>query len=162
LYKKELYLLKVCSKLSIASLFFSVCFVYFVVLPGVISFFTHFESSRLFELTLEAKISDYLELVLQCLFWVSLVFQTPVAIFLSVYSNIINVNGLAKKKKRAYSGLFYCRCFIISSRCFNPIADSLASVDTIRNYNFCFHYDWWICALCLGQESCSNGKRWVC
>ena len=66
-------------------LFFSVCFVYFVVLPGVISFFTHFESSRLFELTLEAKISDYLELVLQCLFWVSLVFQTPVAIFLSVY-----------------------------------------------------------------------------
>ena len=99
LYKKELYLLKVCSKLSIASLFFSVCFVYFVVLPGVISFFTHFESSRLFELTLEAKISDYLELVLQCLFWVSLVFQTPVAIFLSVYSNIINVNGLAKKRK---------------------------------------------------------------
>jgi len=107
LYKKELHLLRICSKLFIISLFFSVYFVYFIVLPGVINFFGHFESSRLFELTLEAKISDYLDLVLQCLFWVSLVFQTPVAIFVSIYLNIMNVNSLVRKRKE-----FIVVCFI--------------------------------------------------
>ena len=107
LYKKELHLLRICSKLLIVSLFLSVCFVYVVVLPGVINFFGHFESSRLFELTLEAKISDYLDLVLQCLFWSSLVFQTPVAIFLFVYLNIINVDSLLRKRKE-----FIVVCFI--------------------------------------------------
>lgn len=107
LYKKELHLLRICSKLLIVSLFFSVSFVYFIVLPGVINFFGHFESSRLFELTLEAKISDYLDLVLQCLFWVSLVFQTPVAIFVLIYLNIMNVNSLMRKRKE-----FIVVCFI--------------------------------------------------
>lgn len=107
LYKKELHLLRIYSKLLIVSLFFSVCFVYFILLPGVINFFGHFESSRLFELTLEAKISDYLDLVLQCLFWVSLVFQTPVAILLFIYLNIINANSLVRKRKE-----FIVVCFI--------------------------------------------------
>ena len=107
LYKTELHLLRMCSKLLIINIFLSVCFVYFIVLPGVINFFGHFESSRLFELTLEAKISDYLELVLQCLFWISLVFQTPVVIFLFVYLNVINVDSLVRKRKE-----FILICFV--------------------------------------------------
>ena len=107
LYKKELHLLRMCSKLLIVNIFFSVCFVYFIVLPGVINFFSHFESSHLFELTLEAKISDYLELVLQCLFWVSIAFQTPIAIFLFIYLNIINASDLVRKRKE-----FIIVCFI--------------------------------------------------
>ena len=44
---------------------------------------------------------------MQCLFWISLVFQTPVAIFLFVYLNIINVDSLLRKRKE-----FIVVCFI--------------------------------------------------
>ena len=107
LYEKELHLLKLSLKLFIINLCSSIYFVYVIVLPGVINFFSHFESSRLFELSLEAKISDYLELVLQCLFWISIIFQIPVLIFLCLYMNIIDVTGLIVKRKE-----FIIVCFI--------------------------------------------------
>lgn len=99
LYKKELHLLKLITKLFITNLCFSICFVYSVVLPGAINFFIHFESSRLFELSLEAKISDYLELVLQCIFWTNIIFQIPVVIFLCLHLNIIDVTSLISRRK---------------------------------------------------------------
>lgn len=99
LYEKELHLSKLITKLFITNLCFSICFVYFIVLPGVINFFIHFESSRLFELSLEAKISDYLELVLQCIFWINIIFQMPVVIFLCLYLNIIDVTSLIGRRK---------------------------------------------------------------
>jgi sec-independent protein translocase protein TatC len=92
------------------NLLFSICFVYFVVLPGVINFFTHFESYRLFELSLEAKISDYLELVLQCIFWISIIFQIPVLVFVCLYLNIIDVTSLIGKRKE-----FIIVCFTVGA-----------------------------------------------
>jgi len=110
LYEKELNLLKLSTKLFIMNLLFSICFVYLVVLPGVINFFTHFESYRLFELSLEAKISDYLELVLQCIFWISIIFQIPVLVFVCLYLNIIDVTSLIGKRKE-----FIILCFIVGA-----------------------------------------------
>jgi sec-independent protein translocase protein TatC len=110
LYEKELHLLKVSTKLFIMNLLFSIYFVYVVILPGVINFFTHFESYRLFELSLEAKISDYLELVLQCIFLISIVFQIPVLVFVCLYLKIFNVTSLIVKRKE-----LIIVCFIVGA-----------------------------------------------
>lgn len=110
LYESELYILRLSLQFLICNLCFSIYLVYFVILPAVIDFFTQFESSRLFELTLEAKISDYLELVLQCTFWISIIFQIPLLIFLCLRFNAINITELTKKRKE-----FIVICFIIGT-----------------------------------------------
>ena len=61
LYKKELYTLKFMFRLLILCFLISAVLIYEFILPSVIGFFVNFESSRLFELTLEAKILDYLK-----------------------------------------------------------------------------------------------------
>jgi len=99
LYKKEFYVLKLGLKLSSANLLGAFLFVHFLILPSIIKFFGYFEFSRLFELSLEAKIFDYLDLISKCFFWVSLSFQLPLLIFMFLYLNVINVNSIIKKRK---------------------------------------------------------------
>jgi sec-independent protein translocase protein TatC len=110
LYKKEFYLLKNIVCVLMVSLLLSFLFVYFTLLPRIIFFFTQFESSKLFELTLEAKILDYLDLVQNCLFWISIAFQFPVLLFLSIYLKLFSIKSLLNKRK----GLIIL-CFIMGA-----------------------------------------------
>lgn len=110
LYKREFFLLKSMICVLIVSLIISFLFVYFTILPRIISFFTQFESSKLFELTLEAKILDYLDLVQSCLFWISIAFQFPVLLFLSVYLKLVSIESLLNKRKECI--IF---CFIVGA-----------------------------------------------
>jgi len=99
LYEKEFYILRLVLKLSSVNLFGAFLFVYFLILPSVIKFFSYFEFSRLFELSLEAKIFDYLDLISKCFFWVSLSFQLPLLIFMFLYLNVISVSSVVRKRK---------------------------------------------------------------
>ena len=110
LYKKEFYILKTIVIFITMSLVSSILFVYFFILPRIFSFFVNFESSKLFELTLEAKIFEYLDLVQNCLFWVSFVFQIPVLLFLLIYLNILDIELLLNRRKEST-----IICFIIGA-----------------------------------------------
>jgi sec-independent protein translocase protein TatC len=110
LYKKEFYILKTIVIFITMSLVSSILFVYFFILPRIFSFFVNFESSKLFELTLEARIFEYLDLVQNCLFWVSFVFQIPVLLFLLIYLNILDIELLLNRRKEST-----IICFIIGA-----------------------------------------------
>lgn len=110
LYEKEYYILKTIIIFITMSLVSSIFFVYFFILPRIFSFFVNFESSKLFELTLEARIFEYLDLVQNCLFWVSFVFQIPVLLFLLIYLDILNIELLLNRRKECT-----IICFIIGA-----------------------------------------------
>lgn len=157
LHKKEFKLLKLSFKLFVLNTFLCLSFVYFMILPNVINFFMQFEYSKLFELTLEAKIFDYLNLVLNCFFWVSFVLQLPIILFLLVYFNIIKLNSFVNKRKE-----FIVSCFILGAL-FSPpdivtqlfIALPLLILSEIAILFFIVIDEYTLIYL----ESCSNGKR---
>ena len=99
LYKKEFYIFKTSLKLLISSILISISFVYLIIFPGVIKFFIHFENFNFFDLSLEAKILDYLELAFSCLFWISFIFQVPIVVFLLIYFNLITINFFISWRK---------------------------------------------------------------
>ena len=82
------------------------CSFIFLILPSLVKFFGYFEFSKLFELSLEAKISDYLNLISKCFFWVSLSFQLPLLIFMFLYSNVISFTSVFRKRKEFI--VFFC------------------------------------------------------
>jgi len=106
LYKKEYFILKSIFVLFSLSLIFSFYTYNLFILPSIISFFGHFESSKLFELSLEAKISDYLKLVFSCFYVISFTFQLPVIFFFLIYSNKIKVSFLMTKRKESIVFIF--------------------------------------------------------
>lgn len=106
LHKKEFYVLRLVLKLSGANLFGAFLFVYFLILPSLVKFFGYFEFSKLFELSLEAKISDYLNLISKCFFWVSLSFQSPLLILMFLYSNVVSLASVLTKRKEFI--VFFC------------------------------------------------------
>lgn len=110
LNKKEYKLLKFSFKLFMLNTLFCLFFVYFLILPSIINFFSQFESSKLFELTLEAKIFDYLYLIIDCFFWVTFVLELPIIFFLLIFFNIIKINSVVNKRKE-----FIVLCFILGA-----------------------------------------------
>ena len=110
LYRKEFYTLKMIISFISLSLIIGIYLVYLIILPRIFSFFISFESSRLFELTLEARIFEYLDLVQTCLFWISFVFQIPVVLFFLMYLKLLNLGLLIKRRKESI-----IICFIIGA-----------------------------------------------
>jgi sec-independent protein translocase protein TatC len=160
LYQKELKIIRLSMKLFVLSTIFCLVFVYFLIIPGMISFFGQFESSKLFELTLEARIFDYLNLILNCFFWVSFVLQLPTMFFLLIYFNIIKINLFLHRRKE-----LIVFCFILGAL-FSPpdiltqllIAFPLLVLSEIAILFFIAIDEYTLIYL----ESCSNGKRSVC
>ena len=108
LYKRELRIVKFSLQLLFVSSIVAIFFVYQLFLPGMISFFSHFESLQLFSLVLEAKIFEYLYLVLNCLLWISLLFQLPSLIFLLLYLKFIDITSILLRRKECILLCFVC------------------------------------------------------
>ena len=102
LYKKEkkfiLMILFFCPLLF----FLGVAMVYQFILPWAFKFFVSFQSfnpQNDFSIELEAKISEYLNLVVQLIFAFGIAFQLPVLLVCLVKFGILSVEGLRKKRK---------------------------------------------------------------
>ena len=157
LYKKELCTLKFTFRLLIFCLLVSIILIYEFILPSVIGFFVNFESSRLFELTLEAKILDYLDLILRCVFWVCIFFQVPTLLFLSIYFQLVKVETLIDKRRE-----YIIVCFIFGAILSPPdvLTQLLIAVPLWILSEIAI-----LCFIVLNEydlvtvESCSNGKR---
>ena len=78
--------------------------VYYLIMPLAIKFFLSFESTGLstnLPIQLEAKVNEYLSLVLKLMFAFGLAFQIPVAITLLARAGLVNSKQLKKKRKYA-------------------------------------------------------------
>lgn len=110
LYKREFLVLNNFFKIGSLSLFSSIVFVYFWILPSFIDFFVAFENSKLLELTFEAKIVDYLQLVFKLMLWINFVFQLPGVFFVLICLGLIEFDVLIHRRKECI-----CLCFVIGA-----------------------------------------------
>lgn len=102
LYKKEkrliLAVLIFCPLLFLAG----AVLVYYLILPLAFKFFLSFQSlapSQGLPIKLEAKISEYLDLIIQLIFAFGMAFQLPIVLVMLVRFGILSVEDLRKKRK---------------------------------------------------------------
>jgi sec-independent protein translocase protein TatC len=83
--------------------------VYFVLFPLAWSFFLSFEtlaSSETLAIELEAKVAEYLSLVMKLIFAFGFCFQLPILMTLMARVGIATSKGMAEKRKYAIVGVF--------------------------------------------------------
>jgi sec-independent protein translocase protein TatC len=82
-------------------LFYIGCFfMFFVVMPKAWLFFAGYENTELgMPLVLEARISEYLSLVIQLTLSFGIAFQLPIAIILLSATGLVSVSGLKRKRR---------------------------------------------------------------
>ena len=88
---------------------------YYFVFPAAWTFFLSFESSDGaggLPVQLEAKVSEYLGLVMRLIFAFGLAFQLPVLLTLLAKVGIVSVAGLKKYRRYAYVGMFIIAAII--------------------------------------------------
>lgn len=89
--------------------------VYFLVMPMAWPFFLSFQSTgadTVLPIQLEARVSEYLDLIMTLIFAFGLCFQLPILLTLMGRAGLITADGLAKKRKYAIVLTFVVAAFL--------------------------------------------------
>jgi len=118
LYKKEQFFVSRLFIGSVICLVLSIAFVYFILIPTAWSFFLTYENNSIdspFQLQLEAKINEYVSLILTLFITVSFLFQLPLILITLLYLKAMDLKWLIKQRR------FFCiASFILSALCSPP------------------------------------------
>ena len=93
--------------------------VYYLVMPLAIKFFLSFESmgsNTNLPIQLEAKVNEYLSLIMRLIFAFGISFQLPILLNLLARIGAVNSNYLKKNKTIRHCYYFYCSSYINTSR----------------------------------------------
>jgi len=83
--------------------------VYYLIMPLAIKFFLSFESiggNGVLPIQLEAKVNEYLSLIMRLILAFGLCFQLPVALTLMARAGLVSSEGLKKNRKYVIVGIF--------------------------------------------------------
>jgi sec-independent protein translocase protein TatC len=83
--------------------------VYYLIMPLAIKFFLSFESiggNGALPIQLEAKVNEYLSLIMRLILAFGLCFQLPVALTLMARAGLVSSEGLKKNRKYVIVGIF--------------------------------------------------------
>lgn len=109
LYKKEKHALLPFLIMTPVLFFVGAAFVYYVIFPLAWEFFLSFEKPPApgeLPIELEAKVNEYLTLVMRLIFAFGICFQLPVIMTLLSRAGIATSQGMAEKRKYAIVGVF--------------------------------------------------------
>ncbi len=81
-------------------------FVFYYVMPKAWQFFLSFEQPGVMPIVLEARISEYLSLVVQLIFAFGMAFQLPIVLLLLNVMNIVSATNLSNKRRLAIVIIF--------------------------------------------------------
>lgn len=91
------------------------CLLYYMVMPMAWKFFISFESlmpSHGLPIELEARVSEYLQLVLHLILAFGIAFQLPILLMLLARLGFVSAESLAKKRKIAIVVIFIVAAFL--------------------------------------------------
>ena len=106
-----------------------VTFGYFVIIPPAIDFLLNWGSDIATPLI---RIGNYINVMVMLLFWMGLVFETPVVMFLLAKLGIVSSSGFARWRRHWIVVAFVLGAFITPT--FDPINQSLVALPLIVLY----------------------------
>jgi sec-independent protein translocase protein TatC len=104
-------------------------FAYFALLPPMLAFLLNFGSELAIPMI---RISTYINLVLSLLFWMGLVFETPITMFILTKSRIVNRETFKKGRRFAVVIAFVLGALITPT--FDPFNQTLVALPFIILY----------------------------
>ena len=109
LYKHEKHAILPYLILTPVLFFLGGMLVYYLIMPLAIKFFLSFESTGLstnLPIQLEAKVNEYLSLIMRLIFAFGISFQLPVLLTLLARVGFVSSEGLRKNRKYVIVGVF--------------------------------------------------------
>lgn len=94
--------------LTLAPLLFLLgsCLVYYLIFPTAWQFFLSFETIEGLPIQMEARVSEYLSLVIQLILAFGLAFQLPIVLTLLIRAELLSVAALKRKRRYAIVAMF--------------------------------------------------------
>jgi sec-independent protein translocase protein TatC len=106
-----------------------VAFAYFVLLPPALRFLLTFGSDVA---TPMIRIGNYVNLVVTLLFWIGVVFETPLAMFLLSRLGVVSADTFARERRVAFVAAFLLGAIITPT--FDPLNQALVAAPLIVLY----------------------------
>ena len=113
----------------IASFVIGVLFGYFVLLPPALNFLIHFGEDIALPLI---RVGDYISVVTSLLFWIGIIFETPLVIFILARLGVVTPKLLAQYRKHAVVGAFVIAALITPT--VDPVNQTLVAGPLILLY----------------------------
>ena len=112
---------------------------YYFVFPFAWRFFISFESptTSSVPIQLEAKVSEYLDLVMKLIFAFGITFELPVLLTLLAKVGIVSSAGLRKFRRYAYVGMFVVAAILGTARRDRPDRISDTANRALRDLHHC-------------------------
>ena len=113
----------------LASFLLGVLFAYFVLLPPALNFLVHFKEDLVVPLI---RVGDYVGVVTALLFWIGLIFETPLIIYVLARIGVVTPDKLKRFRPYAIAGSFLLAAIITPTM--DPVNQTIVAIPIVILY----------------------------